>query len=360
MVRCIPIFLVLSLLSSVSFNHPINNEDIDVAGIQAFDDNIEEIAAIEVIEDDGIAEIQSFNVVDESTESVEIQAFDDIETGLIEIQSFEDDIISVEVDSEAVDEPTETIVNVAETATVAQPTEAIPEFQFEMVEAIEKRNINEVNKLKVINNKSIFKSRNFRSNHKIRNGSDSESEDSSESEDDSIKPEVAYVIIEEEEEPTETLEIVNRFITQDDEPTNFVEDITAIYDEEPTAIFDEKLHKRQVKNEEVGIALFEVENADSENDVFETVTEVVTEVHAVSVDIDEEGPTIGGVIDEPEDEDVPMFGVIEDAGIDDDDIVEIALNNKRNEIIEESNDIEGEIPTEAVVISNVLIDLSDE
>jgi hypothetical protein len=361
MVRCIPIFLVLSCLSSISFNHPINNDGSEVAGIQAFDDEIEEIAAIQVIEDGGIIDIQSFYIVDESTESVGIQAFDDIEdqpteTGLIEIRSFEDDIISIETDSETIDEPTETIVNnVADSAVIAQPTEAIPEFQFEMVEAFEKRINNKVNNLKIRSNRTIFKSRNFRSKHKTR--SESEGEDSNESEDNSIliKPETPYVITEApEEEPTEIPELINSFITPDDEPTDFIENATD--NEEPTAVFE----KRQVKNEEVGIALFEVENENSVSDAFETVTEVVTDVHVVSAEIDEEGPTIGGVIDEPEDEDVPMFGVIEDAGIDEDDIVEIALVNKRDEVIEENDEGEGEKPTEAVVISNILIDLSDE
>jgi len=383
MVRCIPTFLVLSLIISLSFNHPINIEDVDeiveTAGIQAFEDEIDDVVGIQVIEEN-IEEIdyQEYTIDDESTAG--IQAFDDFieEPTITEaagIQAFEEDIIDIEIFSDDVDVPDTTLIGAAETEVpIPQPTDAVPEFQFEMVNAFEDLATDTINKLKALNVirskiRSVFKSLLYKND----NDSDSEIEPLADSPDDlandsndednlvdqpdEIETETPVNEVQETEVPeniTDAPDIENNipefinnqfeeittFVESNDIPTGIEDIITGSLDDEaPTEIFNEEFNRRLDDNDIVEIALFEIDNSEMDNEV-EIVTETVTDVIVASVGIDDEEPTIGGFIDEPESEEiVPIFGVIEDAELDDDE-VEIAIIKRNNNLLFANEDNE--------------------
>jgi len=380
MVRCIPTFVVLGLIASLTYTHPVRSIDdfeevTETADIQSVEDGIEDIFATpilpeEVVEEEGIYSIDEpleivprtapFTLVDDvPTDDVEVQAVDveeaddedtagvqaveeeevdDEDTAGVQAveEEEEEDIVAGIQGVEDVEDVIE-VADVEPTSTsdevVAQADEDNAELEFELFEEGEEGDdetntagiINEeinnvqgnnnvpvpdletaakyqnlaleaINKLKILH---IFRSKTL---NKRDDDSDSESEIEAPPE---TEPQEENVEEPQEEENTEA--------PQETE----IEEIPteSILDEAPTSIFEEvPKHKRDEEEDGVEIALFEVEE-DAKND-FETVTEVVTDVHTDLEDIDDGNqPTIGAIALEPEqdvvEEEIPLFEDIE-------------------------------------------------
>ncbi|ORX57258.1 hypothetical protein BCR36DRAFT_580676 [Piromyces finnis] len=146
---------------------------------------------------------------------------------------------------------------------------------------------------------------------------------------------------------------------------------TEIFEEETEQPKSERCINEECDEFEVKIALFDIENETNKIE-FETVTEMVTEVHVVSAIIDDEQPSIALDIEtkpdfedifNPELEDeIPLIGVIEEI----DDEVQIAkkdniyfeVNFEVIEVNEQATPTEE--TTDSLVISGILINLSEQ
>jgi len=472
MVRFIPTFIILSLIPSLTLNHPVTIENVDdvveTTGIEAFNeivnDTIEisgaqiEDSVYNVIEETEVdvptnnvnvqaIEAEEITAVQEAPEDIAGVAVDDIEEDIIAgIQGTEDDDVQPNVQAVADDEDEiagiQGVEDEDENVEVAEatPTSILDEnivvqsldnqntndddfMNFELFSEIEEGEkitaaavtkpiapnsaaieilamdtINKLKALHIIRSDSKFQLKSLQhyknSNiNKRKDDSDSDSSSSSDEEDLVNKPD-DVPITEAPEVETQAPEAINEVITgiveevetifvpdQNEQPTDFEEVITQSINADdaiPTEIFDydEKyplLVKKQVciddrceEEDIVEIALFEVENETDKND-FETVTEIVTEVHLVSYIDDGDQPTIGAIPDDNIDDindEIPLFGVVEEP---DEDEVQIAkredvfveINYEIVEVNDQQTPTEEET-TESIVISGFLIELGDQ
>lgn len=305
MVRCIPVFIVLSLIAPLCLNHPINVENveeiIETAGIQAFEES-------------------------EPTETLGIQAVDDTEdtsiTAGIQAVDDEDEVMDFELFTDINDD---VVTQEVEEANALPEQNAPIGINQDIVDAYEDFTMKTLNNLSLLN---IFRSNpKLRKNNKRDNDSDSDSDsdsdnDSGKNDDDEPKDEDIFAIYETENTAATTkVPEVETVVPTPEAITNIAEDIPTEYVEEnineiitdtPTENIEEvTLEKR---DDEVEVALFEIEEG-TEDIFYETVTEMVTEVHVVSViveDDDDNQPTIEAInIDEDDvEEEIPLFGVV--------------------------------------------------
>jgi hypothetical protein len=414
MVRCIPTFVILSLIASLTLNHPVSvdsvDEIIETAGIQAIDDDVEDIFATAL--PDNNSEVVPTNapfLVEDITEAVDIQAVEIEEPTMIEDVDDESSTAGVQAVAEDVEEDIvagiqgvedveEDDIEVAEATTPTSSADEViaqaadddkGEIEFELFEegeegddemtaagvideeinsvqesapvpnaenaaAFENLALEALNRLKILH---IFRtSSTNKANRYLRgkvNARDNEVVDEQPVE--NINQTI-FDVAEATEAPVTEVE------------TAAPEEVT----EAPTDIFEAPMQKRCVddrcEDDDVHLALFDIEVETEKND-FETVTEMVTEVHVVSAIIDDDDqPTIGAIaIDPVQDQDVeeeiPLFGVIEEI----EDEVQIAKRDEvfaeiSYEIVEVSSEQQTPVEetTESLVISGVLIDLTEQ
>lgn len=157
-------------------------------------------------------------------------------------------------------------------------------------------------------------------------------------------------------------EIPTEFVTEPIEPvenvTPPIEEITnLIYDENSQDDDTKPVFQKRQNDDFVEIALFEIDDEVVKND-FDTVTEMVTEVHVVSAFIDDDQPTIGAIaIDDDIEDEIPLFGVIEEV-----DEEEVLIAKRSDDIFAElvEDPQADEEVTESATISGVLIDLTEQ
>ncbi|OUM67400.1 hypothetical protein PIROE2DRAFT_5147 [Piromyces sp. E2] len=383
MVRCIPTFVILGLIASLTLNHPISIDNVDeiveTAGVQAIEDDVFSVnnnGLIEAVPTDAPFSIanEAEDIEENNTAGVQAVVDENEEDVVAGIQGVED----VEENDVGVAEATPTEV-VAQAAT-QQDNDSNDVMEFELFEDTEgdseitpasviDENINDVQNntqgpnttdatvyenlaLEALNRLKILHI--FRSNI-LNFGKKRESESESENNEEETQP-----IFDVDGTEAPTSEVVTEAPEEIATPSDIVEEE-----------IKQPKHKKSVDencDNEVEIALFEVESPVENND-FETVTEMVTDVHVVSAVIDDDDgdqPTIGAIaidIDQEPgiEEEIPLFGVIEE--IDDE---EVLIAKRDNVLIEVSYDII-EVSTEqqtsdeeSIVISGILIDLTEQ
>jgi len=427
MVRCIPTFVILGLIASLTCNHPISIDNVDeiveTAGIQAADDVVEDIFATQPPFDnnDAVETADVYNIVDAEeavpssapfvvdieapTDTVIVQAVDieeptEIENSTAGVQAvaeeIEEDIVAgiqgvedVEEEDIVVAEAPSAADEIVAQAAGDQDVDENEAIEFELFEEGEEADdemtaagditeeINSVqnnaplsdaekaahyenlalealNRLKILH---IFRSNRPYKPNKFYRGMKKEKREI----DDEENIQSVFDIPEATEAPAQEAEI------PEEVPTDVVQQVGLFEVYEPKE--KKCIGERCEEEDEVEIALFEVEAETGKND-YETVTEMVTEVHVVSAVIDDEDqPTIGAIaIDPVQDQDVeeeiPLFGVIEEI---DDEEVQIAKKDEvfveiSYEIVEVSSEQQtpAEETTESLVISGVLIDLTEQ
>jgi len=382
----------------IRFNERDVDEDVE-AGIQGVED-VEEDDVVEIQAEDSTAvfEIQSIedntDVADEAvtpTSDVVAQSSDDQfidDNNTMEFELFEEE--PEDITAAAINDDILLPVQDNEDQSIAAQKEAAI--------AIKKVVNNIFDKLKQL--KIISKNANKQLENNKRD-SDSESSDSDDDDEniaDPVEPQITESVFEInetqiplEETVTETEAIVSDVETDApvEEPvpesfTNYFEEIPTEFVSEPIEpvenitpsiedttelkiIIDENsqdddtvpvFQKRQ-NDDFVEIALFEVDDETVKND-FDTVTEMVTEVHVVSAFIDDDQPTIGAIAVEDEDveDEIPLFGVIEE--IDEEEVL-IAKRSDDDIFAELVEDPQAdEEITESAIISGVLIDLTEQ